>query len=139
MYSVRHVDSKFWLDKYSEKAHLSSFGEFRPKELERIDFALVATDGPEPKGFVTCKEMDSETLYWQYGGAFSGTQNTFAVAPCYFEMIKWCLDRYQRVTTRIENTNIAMLKLAFKVGFLVIGTRVFNNQIFLELLLEKGE
>jgi hypothetical protein len=137
-YSVREIDPKSWASLYSEISHFSSFGEIMPSGQERIDFALVVCESEKPKGFVTCKELDSETLYWQYGGAFSESKKTFSVAPCYQELIAWSLARYQRITTRIENINHAMLKMALKCGFQIVGLTNFKNKIYLELLTERG-
>lgn len=137
MYTVERIDSDKWLTD-SETAHKLAFGAYRSRELDRIDFALITMKDSRPAGYVTCLEMDSETVYWQIGGAFPDAKNTGVVVPCYLAMIDWCLDRYQRITTRIENTNTAMLRLAMKVGFLIVGTWNFKGSIYLELLLEKG-
>jgi hypothetical protein len=36
----------------------------------------------------------------------------------------------------VENTNVAYLKLAMKMGFRVIGVRMFKGQVLVELLLD---
>ncbi len=134
-YSVERLESDKWIQD-SELAHRLSFDAHRSKDLERIDFALVTMKDSKPHGYVTCIEMDSETVYWQIGGAFPNAKGTGAVVPCYIAMVDWCLERYRRITTRIENTNVAMLRLAMKVGFLIVGTWNFKGKIYLELLLE---
>ncbi len=125
-----------WKDKYMDKMYLLSFNGERPKALERCDFALVYKKDDNPVGFVTCHEMDSETLYWQYGGAINEVKKTHTVIDNYISFIMWSRERYKRVATRVENTNIPMLKIALKCGFLIVGTYNFNNKIFLELTQE---
>ncbi len=138
MYSVQSMSPDVFSEIACEAAALSSFGVSRSRHLDRIDFALIAMKDEKPAGYVTCLEMDADTIYWQIGGAFADAKKTGVVVPCYLAMIDWCLDRYHRITTRIENTNQAMLRLAMKVGFLIVGTWNFKGTIYLELLLEKG-
>lgn len=135
MYSVEVISSQDWIKNSSELAHLDVFGEYRPSSIEKIDFALISFHENKPTGYIQCIEMDSETLYWQLGGAFEGT-NKFQIVPCYMALLEWSLSKYQRVTTRIENKNIKMLHLAHKMGFFVQGTWNFKNKIYLELLNE---
>lgn len=135
MYTVDEIPPNEWIKNFSELAHFSVFGELRPKDVERISFALLVKKDKDVHGYVQCIEMDSQTLYWQLGGAIE-TKSKLHIVPCYMALIKWSLDRYARITTRIENTNISMLHLAMKMGFLVVGTWNFNNKIYLELLNE---
>lgn len=135
-YSVRCLSPEEWkLD--SESAHSLSFGEIRSKELERITFALLALKEDIPIGYVQCIEMDAESIYWQFGGIFPEAKKKVEAVAAYLAGIDWCLSRYKRITSRIENVNIPMLKLAMKMGFLVVGTRVANGKIYLEVLKEK--
>ena len=121
----------------SEKAHLYSFAENRPPEFDRITFALVAEVNGKLAGWVTCRELDKESVYWQYGGAFPTIEKTihvFGVYEAFFNKIKEL--GYKRMTTYMQNTNIAMIKLGFKYGLRIIGVRFFNNEIFCELYKE---
>jgi RimJ/RimL family protein N-acetyltransferase len=120
----------------SEAAHLVCFGERKEVSMDRIDFALVVGENDAPSGYVTCREHDAETLYWQFGGAFPGTRSTSLSWKGYQALVDWCKTRYKRITTLIENTNIVMLKMAMKVGFRIQGVRVFKGQILVEHLLE---
>ncbi len=119
--------------RYSETAHLICFGEHKPVSLDRIDFALVCKSDSNLLGYVTCREIDEKTLYWQFGGAFPGTKNSFRG---YQTLIEYCSTRYKRLTTLIENTNMAMLKMAMKVGYRIVGIRFFNGTILLEHIME---
>lgn len=135
-YEVRAIDQKSWCGEIADIAMSSAFGESRPHHIDRSNFALVCFKDDVATGFVTCIEMDSETIYWQFGGAFGETQNTRSVVPCYIALIDWCAEKYLRITTRIENDNVRMLHLAMKMGFRVVGTWNFKNKIYLELLNE---
>lgn len=129
---VDQIPKKEW-DLLSEKAHLITFNEKKPVDWDRIDFALIIRNGDDLMAYVTCRETNFETLYWQFGGAFPGTRSTSLSYACYREAIDWCRGKYKRITTLIENTNVVMLKMALKAGFLVVGTKVFNGHVLLEL------
>lgn len=123
----------------SESAHLVVFGEKRKAESERVDFALIVDDVHEqvPLMYATCKELDSETLYLQYGGAFPGTKDTISVVKCFEEILKWAQNfGYLRVSFRVENDNHPMLKLAMRCGFKIVGLRAFKDSVLLEHLKE---
>lgn len=123
----------------SEHAHLLAFKEIKPASRDRIDFALLAIDGTTPAMYVTCREYDAETLYWQFGGAFPetlGTVKSFRAVEAFVAYVK---ERYARVTCLIENTNRVMLKMASKVGFKIVGIRTYHGCVLLEHLLEFGE
>jgi hypothetical protein len=128
---------------YSEDAHKICFSEKRPWQMDRIDFALVAvdTDKRDPLGYVTVRELDSESVYWQYGGAFPSSEKSLWAYKAYEKFVKWTKERYSRVTTLVESENVRYLKMAMSVGFRVIGVRIFKGQVLCELLLEfkKGE
>ena len=57
---------------YSQVAHKAVFGEIRDPQLDRISYAMLVHNDNHPIGFTTCREIDSESLYWQYGGCFKG-------------------------------------------------------------------
>ncbi|CAK0758162.1 hypothetical protein CCP2SC5_2480002 [Azospirillaceae bacterium] len=136
-YTTEKIDGTTWKREFSEAAHAAAFGEIRPRGIETADFALVCFADDNMAGYVQCIEMDKETVYWQMGGAFTESKGNFRVVPCYMDMVTWCLERYKRITTRIENENISMLHLAMKMGFRVCGTWNFGGRIYLELLNER--
>lgn len=135
---VVKFDKDAWAKEWAELSHQIVFDEKRPSEMNRIDFALVVVNGltNKPAGFCTVRELDSESVYWQYGGAFPETIGTIWVATCYQAFIDWCRGKYKRITTLVSNENIAYLKLCMKYGFRIIGVRVFKDEIFVELLNE---
>lgn len=133
---VKRYEKEEW-KKISESAHIICFSETRPIGFDRIDFALlVVTDGNVPAGYITCRETDSETVYWQFGGAFPSIKGTIMSFRAYEAFVEWTKSKYRRIYTLIENTNIAMLRMAQKVGFLIIGIKNFHGSIYLEHLLE---
>lgn len=134
---VIKMSSSEW-DKYSADAHLICFGEERPAGMNRIDFALTAIEGDIPQAYMTCREVDSESVYMQYGGAFPSSKGTIKSFIGYTSMIAELAHRYKRASTLISNKNHAMLKFAMKVGLDIIGIRNFKGEIFLEHLIEFG-
>lgn len=130
-----HLDAVEW-SKYAEDAHLSVFNEKRPSDMNRIDFAILSVENKVPQTFMTARELDSETIYMQYGGSFPSAKGTVNSFISYSMIVDYLLTKYKRVTTLIENTNHAMMKFAMKKGLNIIGMRTFKGQIFLEHLIE---
>jgi RimJ/RimL family protein N-acetyltransferase len=123
----------------AESAHLAVFGEKRPSDMDRVDYTLLGIDQEkdQPLAYITVRELDQESVYWQFGGSFPPIRDTVYSFRLYQEMLRWTFDRYQRVTTLIENDNTVYLKMAAKVGFKIIGVRTFKGKVLLEHLLEK--
>lgn len=118
----------------AENAHLVVFNELRKPESERIDFALlVESEHGIPMQYVTVRELDQESLYFQYGGSFPGTKNTMQSFRCMEKILEWSkFMNYRRVNFLVENTNEAMLKLAMRCGFLITGIKNYKGHILLE-------
>ena len=135
---VEKMSSKDWID-CMDSMYASVFDDVRPLSLERCDFVLIAKDNElDPVGFITCHEMDSETIYWQFGGALKKVKNSIHVMSHYVHFITWCTGKYKRITTRIENDNLPMLKMALKCGFLIQGVWNMKNKIYVEQCFEAG-
>ncbi len=134
-YEVNKLTPEEWAV-LSEDAHRAVFNEVKPSAFDRIDFALVCHSEGLPRGYVTCREFDHETLYWQFGGSFPGTRGTVISWEVYRALTIWALQRYKRITTLIENTNEVMMKMAMKRGFRIVGLRNYGGSILLEHLLE---
>ncbi len=132
---VERLSAEQWA-MLSEDAHKATFETHKPVATERVDFALICTEGRDLKGYLTAKEMDGETVYWQFGGAFPGTKGTHYTFKGYLAFVRWTKEHYKRIQTRIENTNTAMLHFAAKVGFVVVGVRCVQGSVMLELELE---
>lgn len=137
MIFVKKLTPKEWSE-FSEMAHLIVFNEKRSKSMDRVDFALIVeNEKGVPLTYATCKELDSETVYMQYGGAFPSSEKTTLVFKCYDLMINFLMLSYKRIGTMIENKNKPMLKLAMKKNFIIVGMRNFHNSVLLEHMLEE--
>lgn len=136
MIEVLRVEPEKWVSHFSEAAHKAVFNEIKPASLDRIDFALLALKNDKAIGYMTCREFDSESVYWQYGGVVDEHKKSIDTVRVYEAFYEWHKKHYKRCSTYIENWNIAMLKMAFKIGYRVIGVRNFKNSILLECLLE---
>jgi hypothetical protein len=137
-FEIEQIDAQTWTSTFSQNAHRIAFGEIREPDKERIDYALLIASNGIALGYMTCRELDSKAVYWQYGGAFPSVEKTVHALPAYKALRDWHLERYDVIGTLIENTNFPMLKMAQKVGFLITGIRVFNGKILLEHTLKKG-
>lgn len=130
---VRAITKDDWAT-LAERAHLIVFNEIKKPEMDRIDFALIVeNESSVPLQYATCRELDAESLYLQYGGSFPGTKGTIKSIRCFNAILDWAnLAGYRRVSFLVENTNEAMLKLALSVGFLIIGVRNYRGLVLLE-------
>lgn len=138
-YWVSRYSKDDWIANFSEMFVKAVFGTSRPNSSERVDFALVSFKDKEPFGFVSCIEFDSETLYWQFGGAIKAYQGTLDVLHGYKAAVDWSLDHYKMIMVRVDNDNIKILHLLMKFGFRVVGTFVSKSRILLELILERKD
>lgn len=131
--TVKKVTKEDWAE-LSEKAHLIVFNQNSKPEMERIDYALmVESNSGIPLQYATCRELDGESVYVQYGGSFPGTKGSTRSLRCAEKLLEWAeFAGYRRVSFFVENTNEAMLKLAMRLGFLIVGVRNFKNKILLE-------
>lgn len=136
--NVLRVEKDTWYQNFSQNAHKIAFGEMQSPDTQRIDYALFVVDeGDCPSGYITVREWDSDTCYWQFGGALPKAKGTIKSWRAYEACVKWTKDKgYKRITTYIENTNKAMLRFAEKAGFTITGCRNFKGQVLLEHLLE---
>jgi len=130
--SVLKVTADSWYKNFSANAHEVAFDKRKSAAKERIDYALLAIEVREdtPVAYMTCRELDSDSVYWQFGGSFK--KGTHWSWYSYKAFATWHKDRYANVSTLIENDNQVMLKMAMKVGFKVIGVRMFNGNVLLE-------
>lgn len=132
--SVLKFSASEWKE-FSEKAHLIVFDQKRNPQMDRIDYALVVSEGDSLQGYLTAREFDSESVYWQYGGSFPTTKKNLRAFYCYQKCIDWTKEQgYKRITTLIENENVNYIKLAMKFGFRAIGIRMFEGNILIEFL-----
>lgn len=135
---IDYIPSDEWERYCAPHAHLAVFGETLPPGLERIDYALVAVSEAlaKPLAYLTVREFDEETAYLKRGGAFEALP-VGARLKVYLQLLDYLMQRYVRLTTLVENTNVPYLKLAMTAGFRAIGLRNFHGSILLELLKER--
>lgn len=129
---VEKVSRDEW-NKLAEDAHRIAFGEDRPACLNTFDFAVVCFDEDRILGYSTIIEMDKDTAYMQHGGAMPGVKGTTTTRIVYHKVIGWVKENYKRISTRIENKNVAMIKFAMSEGLLINGCDCYDNSVFLNL------
>ena len=100
----------------AEDVHKVVFEERKPMSLDRIDYALLVVD-EKPQAYVTVREIDSESAYFQYGGAFPETKGTAASYECWKTVLGWAQEHYKRINFLVENDNKPMLRMAMSADF----------------------
>lgn len=130
---ITKVDKDMWAE-VSGTFHEAVFGDKFDDGQERVDFGLLAsTHADKLIGYATCREEDSRVVYMQYGGALPEARQTTNVWYAYNQLVKYLAERYPTITTRIENTNKPMIRMAMRVGFLITGVRMWDGKVLLEL------
>lgn len=136
--TIRSLSIEEWKP-LAEQAHLVVFSTLYPSEHQRFDGVLLATDEFDTMlAYVSFREFSYDVVYWQYGGAFPGIKGGIHSFNVYQEFLKTHFQKYRVVTTLIENTNVAMLKFAMKVGFRITGIRCVGESVLLEHTIEKN-
>lgn len=135
--SVLKYNPGEWLE-YAGSAHKLVFKKNRDPLLDRISFALLAHNDDTAIGYVTCRELDAESIYWQFGGALDEFRG-FSAVQGFRAFFDYCSARYKRISTLVKNDNVNYLHLIMKMGFRAIGIRNFQNEIFLEMYWEKSD
>lgn len=137
MLKILEIPASEWIEKFSEDAHRIVFKEIKPKAFDRIDYALLVIDAvsDSPIAYVTVRETDHQTVYWQFGGAFWGQKSTRMV-QCYDLMLKYQGTKSKRMWTRIENENYPMLKLALSRQLKICGVFHLTGTTLVEMVKE---
>lgn len=135
--TVKKIPKERWAQ-FSEDAHRAVFDKIKPAEFDRIDYAWLAVEADEkPVGYVTVRELDHETVYWAYGGAFQWARKSLLAAKTYELLI--AAQRAagsRRILTYIEPDNVNMLRLAMAHGFRICGYRARGTINLVDLVLE---
>lgn len=135
---VLRIEKEEWKDEFSENAHSAGFKKFKDASLERIDYALIAIEGDNLTAYMTCRELDGESIYWQFGASLGEYRHSLTAWKAFGGFVRYAKEYYKRASMLIENDNIAMLKMAWKSGFRCTGIRYFKDNILLEHSLEFG-
>jgi len=120
----------------AEDAHMATFGEERPKDFNTFDYCIGAFNNEEMCGYATVIEMDKTWAYMQHGGAFPNISKSSKVIKAYKEILNLLRDNYSIISTKIENENLPMLKLALANGFLINGVDYISNKVIVHLMME---
>jgi hypothetical protein len=123
----------------SENIHRGVFHREKPAAWDRISYVLVAYENSIPLGYITIQEMNSDTAYLQFGGAFPRLRHSHRVWLLFEMGLQPLLSQYTKIFFLVENTNKPMLKLAHKSGFLITGVRVHQGNILVEHSLDRKE
>lgn len=123
---VERVEKEEW-GKIAEDAHLTCFGEFRPNDFNRFNYALAVFDEDKIFAYATIIEMDADTCHMQHGGAFPHGRKSIYSYGAYEKMISYLREKYKFATTHILNTNTPMLRFAMKAGFVVVGVDCYGG------------
>lgn len=120
---------------FSRNAHMAVFAYEKPATVDRIDYALLVVDTEKdtPVAYVTVRELDHESVYWQFGGGFKWAQKSILMARAYDKLLEHQSRKSKRMVTRIENTNAPMLKLALSRGLQIYGVRAHHDHVLVEL------
>lgn len=121
----------------SQNVHSAVHGTIRSPEVDRVSYVIVAYDGDEPFGYIAVQERSSKVAYFQWGGVFPCDRGTVKTYNAYKLATDFAKKMYECIETKVENSNISMLRLAMKAGFLVTGiTTDKAGKVFLELTME---
>lgn len=123
----------------SREVHAQVHGKDKPATWDRIDYALLITKGPEAVAYVTVRELDHESVYWQFGGGFPWAQKSTLMVKSFRLFVQWQLARSKRIGMLVENGNVPMLKLGLAEGFRILGTRLYRTTLLVEMGREKSE
>ena len=132
---IERLNKQEWT-KFSEDAHAAVFGKVKPAEWDRIDYAWLVVQGDKPVSYVTVRELDHESVYWQFGGGFPWAWKSILMNMSLQLMLAEQAKVSKSVSCRVENLNYPMLRLALKHGFLIIGTRHIKTTTLVELAKE---
>ena len=125
--NVLKIDKQEWKERYSQNAHRAGFELHRDPISERIDYALLAYENDTLVAYQTCRELDGESVYWQYGASLGEHRHSFTAWRGWSGFVEYARQYYKRASMLIENDNIAMLKMAWKSGFRCTGIRYFKG------------
>jgi hypothetical protein len=133
---VIQVTAEQWASSFSEEMHKLVFKELKPAFVDRISYALLIVQAEEVVGYITVRENDHETVYWQFGGVLTRFRRGLLGSKCFEVALEWQKARSKRVLMYTENTNLPMLRLALAYGFLVVGTKTFRQHVMVDLMRE---
>jgi hypothetical protein len=136
MSTILQILPEEWAKRYSENAHRAVFGKIKPASFDRIDYALLYVVDEKPAGYVTVRELDPDTVYWQFGGLFPWAQKSIRTISMIDETMAFQSKIAKRLVTYVENNNFSMLKFYLSRNLLITGIRHYNGSTLVELMKE---
>lgn len=135
-WKVIKISPEDWANGFSEDAHKIVFKEIKPASRDRISYALLVVKDEVVIGYVTVREIDDETVYWQFGGVVPQFRRSITAVKCVEMATDWQRAHSKRIVTYTENTNLPMLKLHLSYGFKIVGTRTYMGKVMVDMIKE---
>ena len=133
---LRKLTKEQWKE-FEPEAHQLCFGYRVEPDYHNFSHTLVTELDGKPIAYAQIRELNKDTCYYHFGAVFPpcrGTANSMRSLRMFTEET---MKQYKYIITNIRNTNTAMLKLELSIGFVPIGMIVQNNELWLELKLER--
>jgi len=122
----------------SKSAHALCFTDHQdPESLTCSYVLLVVDDTGIPLSYTSIIEHSKTSAYMQHGGAFPHIRSTVTVLKTYQMVLDFLKKNYNRITTRIQNINTRMLKLALSQGLLICGADSTDGETFVSFYWSK--
>ena len=129
--------SKDQWDEFSQHIHLKVFNENLLPVRTRFDYALLCIIDEEVASYSTIREVSDDAVYWQHSGCLPKYRNSSVAFKSYLMGLEYCLEAgAENITHMIANTNLVAIRIALKVGFLVVGTRTYDGTTYLDMHLK---
>ncbi len=112
------------------------FNKIFKEDIKQIpSYVYVGFLGEKYVGLISAYLHNANSVYLQYAGFDEGIGKNYR--PVLFkEVVQFVHQDYKNIIFRIENTNIAALKVALNTGFKIIGIR-YDGVLYIELLKTK--
>ncbi len=110
---------------------------FKEGDVRQIpSYVYIGFLGEKYVGLISAYLHNIDSVYLQYAGFDEGVGKNYR--PVLFkEVVQFVHQDYKNIIFRIENSNIAALKVALNTGFKIIGIRIDGNIVFVELIKSK--
>lgn len=116
------MDEKFLAD-----LHKSIFDHALPGGYFRFDICMIAkNDNGDLVSYALARELNSNTVELAWGGTskeFRGISSKMAME----KFTEKCLEVYDSVVFQTWNKNDKMIRLGLRFGFIIVGTRVTDD------------
>jgi len=132
-----------WLEKYSDDAYITVFGEeptITKESLFDAAFLVIDEEKDTPIVYMTMKQISTKGVFIEHGGSFPEFRGSPKVRPAFRYLLDYLHSAGSRTISLItRNTNTAMQKLALATGFICTGCNYNGEGLFLEYTLKFNE